>query len=408
MVGDKLKSIETELVGNNKDIEDQLVTTGFAPTPDPYDLWATPFGLYVKENYYKRKILGKTGAIFIGLLDWLVPVLSRYVFKTTQLIYPISLSHEVLRYTLQKSISTEYGNFLLGTIRNIATDNTANKYFAWGLGFPWMSKNGLYGPRIPFITHTPYVMEVLLKIAKLPRLHEQAKEMFDGTWPFLQSLKIMHETHDTIALSYAPIVEPRIVINANSYAALAYTLHIKHGRDEIKNLAAERVTKLINWIVTQQHDDGSWDYYADKFEGNFIDCFHSCFVVKNLLKIQKSIPESSELMNQVVEKGWSFIRNELYDEQHGLCRRFFKRAQKDPFRWDLYDQAEYLGLLVDFGLLNTAKQFVDHVESVFRKQDDWFCRIDVLGRPWGKNFFRWGIVPFLYHKSRLAKDIGDY
>ena len=38
---------------------------------------------------------------------------------------------------------------------------------SWGLGFPWMSKNGLYGSELPFITHTPYAMEALLHLRKL-------------------------------------------------------------------------------------------------------------------------------------------------------------------------------------------------------------------------------------------------
>ncbi len=79
------------------------------------------------------------------------------------------------------------------------------------------------------------------------------------------------------------------------------------------------------------------------------------------------------------------------------------RAQRDPFKLDLYDQAEYLGLLVDFDLLDEAVEFSARVEMRFRKGEHWYCRIDIFGRRWGKDFLRWGIVPFWYHRARLKK-----
>ena len=62
------------------------------------------------------------------------------------------------------------------------------------------------------------------------------------------------------------------------------------------------------------------------------------------------VPELAERVDPAVQSGWSFLQNKLYDEKPGLCRRFIQKSVKDPFRWDLYDQAEYIGLLVDFGL----------------------------------------------------------
>lgn len=62
-----------------------------------------------------------------------------------------------------------------------------------------------------------------------------------------------------------------------------------------------------------------------------------------------------------------------------------------------------LGLLVDFGHLDEAKGFASHVEDRFRKGDHWYCRIDIFDRRWGKDFLRWGIVPFQYHRARLDR-----
>ena len=371
---------------------------------DTYDLWALPFGIAIKRLYYNGKVFGKFGAVGLALFDWLAPRLSRRMIGAKSLSYPIVVAHEVLlRKEEQRLTGSEAGD-LFRCLRSIAVDHIGNQAWAWGLGFTWMSKNGLYGPEIPFVTHTPYVMEALLALAEQPKLRDEAMAMFNGTWGFLESLRVMHKGSDDLALSYAPVVELRIVVNANAYAAFAYALYAAHGRNEVRQAARDRAIRLARWVVRQQQEDGSWFYYADQEPGDFIDCFHSCFVVKNLLKVMRLLPEASEDITTAIERGWVFIRNELYNGGHGLCRRFTRRAKRDPFRWDLYDQAEYLGLLVDFGFLDEAKEFADRVEKKFRKKDNWYCRIDVLGRQWGKGFLRWGIAPFWYHKARLDTD----
>jgi len=378
-----------------------VVTSSF----DPYDIWSSQLGVSTRREYYAGSKQGKLKAVSLALIDWLFPDFGRYLVSAEPRMYPISLGHEVIRCQLEHHMSDSEAEECLGCAQSIGIKDNNDLTYSWGLGFPWMSKNGLYGPDIPFVTHTPYVMEALLALAKVPSVHDEAMGMFFGTWGFLESLKVMFENEEALALSYAPIDEPRMVVNANAYAAFAYALHAVHGKEEIRETAKSKVEQITRWVTEQQKENGSWAYYADEDSGNFIDCFHSCFVVKNLLKTRRLIPESADIVDQAIDRGWSFIRNELYDKKSGLCRRFAVRAQRDPFRWDLYDQAEYLGLLVDFGLLDEAQGFAARVEKRFRKGEHWYCRIDVFGRRWGKDFLRWGIVPFWYHQTRLKQTI---
>ena len=365
---------------------------------DPYDVWATPLGVAMRRRYYDGRLTGKWGAVGLSLLDWLLPGTARRIVSAKPLSYPISVAHAVLRQKMENR-PTESPKKLLQHLGAMAIHRDGTT--SWGLGFPWMSKNGLYGSDIPFVTHTPYVREALLILDELPDLHNEAMTMFHGTWGFLQSLHVMDVGPDDLALSYAPVDEPRMVVNANAYAAFAYTLHAVHGQGKVRDEARLKAKKLAQWVVRQQQADGSWWYYADREPGNLIDCFHSCFVVKNLLKVSKLLPELSDRIQPVTDKGWAYIRSELYDLDTGLCHCFSVRAQRDPFKLDLYDQAEYLGLLVDFELLKEASEFATRVEKKFCKGEHWYCRIDILGRRWGKDFLRWGIVPFGYHRARM-------
>lgn len=99
---------------------------------------------------------------------------------------------------------------------------------------------------------------------------------------------------------------------------------------------------MKRWVVRQQQADGSWFYYADQEPGNFIDCFHSCFVVKNLLKVKRLVPEVDEIAMSAIERERAYIRDELYD---GKCGDFDRRA--DPRL-----PAEAIKRLMDPGLRN--------------------------------------------------------
>ncbi|HMN11649.1 MAG TPA: hypothetical protein PKD55_04920 [Bellilinea sp.] len=371
---------------------------------DPYDLWKTDIGIRVRRMFYENRAFGKAGAIFLATIDWLFPLAARAMTGSRKSLHPITVSHLILLGKM--NISAVGCHFLthynpLGLLVELASWRGDNGAWGWGVGFPWMSKNGLYPTDTPFVTHTPYVMEALLALAQDDEERSVAMDMFHGTWGFLETLKIMHQTNESMAISYAPLSEPRIVINANAYGAFAYALHAIHGRYERQATAATRAKALARWIVSQQRYDGGWGYYADDLPGNFIDCFHSCFVLKNLLKTTQLLPETADLLLPVIDRGGRFVRERFLDQKEGLCRRFLVRDIKDPYIWDIYDQAEFLGYLIDIGHLEEAFTFRKRVVDRFCSSDIWWCRIDCLGRRWGKMFLRWGIVPFWYHSTRL-------
>lgn len=370
---------------------------------DPYDLWSTNVGVKVRESFYRGDLLGKLGAVTVASIDWLFPETSRQLTGASKRIYPISLAHWILaKADISEDEGAEYLKLLIDTSAVHTSDSVA-----WGLGFPWMSKNGLYDERTPFITHTPYSMEALLHLAKhCPGIAEQAHELFLKTRTFLDSLEIMAESDTTLALSYAPIYEPRIVVNANSYAAFAYALHHEVGLaagTDVSDINL-RLRKLVHWVLSQQQADGSWLYYADDQPGNFIDCFHTCFVLKNLIKVaQHFVDADKEAIQKAVDLGHTYLRNHFVNDT-GLMNRFTVRDIKDPYVFDLYDQAEYLGVLIDRGLCAEARAFSENVIKRFAKHNILYSKIDLFGRLWGKDFYRWGILPFLYQLNRLESE----
>ena len=362
---------------------------------DPFDIWATDRIGELKSSWYagKKMVLPLIACVYF--LDLIAPRLLRRT---------LGVSKSNFAHVLAFLHSTKYA---LSDSEFVERVSKMRAGFGWGLGFKWYSANGVYAASVPFITSTPYVMNTLLDIDCSCPAKSYARKLFDETWLFLNSLKVMHEDDKTLALSYSPKHEPYIVVNANSYAAWAYAMHARNGAPKLRKEAKAKALKIVRWIIAQQYDDGRWYYLADRGPHDMIDGFHSCFVVRNLLHVQKLIPSASPLIQDAVERGWSYIKRDLFDRSVGLLRRYSVISRLDPFRYDLYDQAEYLGLLIDFGELEEACDLQKRVHKRFVKNGTWYCRIDRLGRCWGPDFLRWGIAQFWANEARLEDHIGD-
>jgi len=360
---------------------------------DPYDPWMTRLGVYAKHHFYQGHLQGKLLSIGIAVADWLFPNSLRSLLKAPPRSYPITTAQWILSQDVIANPDAAYR-----ALMSTASSKAEEFGTSWGLGFPWMSKNGLYDEDMPFVTHTPYALEALLKLSQYPSTQAQALLSFNDSWRFLESLLVMHETDDELALSYAPIEEPRMVINANAYACYSYCLHAAHG--EHKAVALAKATKLACWVMNQQQENGSWYYYADQEPGNFIDCFHSCFVIKNLFKAATLNPDIKQRVEASITQARHYIDQHFVDPKAGLVKRFTDRDIKDPYVWDIYDQAEYLGILLLQEEYQTAANFRTLIEKTFYANGHWYCKTDILGRKWGRDFMRWGIMPYL-HQAHL-------
>ncbi|MDC0889446.1 hypothetical protein OAS42_02260, partial [bacterium] len=119
----------------------------------------SPRAIRVRQAFYQGRLSAKISAALIVLIDWLAPKFLRKVMKIEQRSYPITVAQKILA-----ADSIEQPRLALEQLMSVAVPDSSKYGAAWGLGFPWMSKNGLYNSDIPFITHTPYAMEALCRL----------------------------------------------------------------------------------------------------------------------------------------------------------------------------------------------------------------------------------------------------
>jgi len=136
--------------------------------------------------------------------------------------------------------------------------------------------------------------------------------------------------------SYTPF-DTGGVINAAAYRAFLLTSASRVFSNDDYWLIAER---NLNFVLRNQNRDGSW-YYAVDGVRDFIDHFHTCFVMKALVKIHALTAHQG--CAEALSKGVSYYLNYLFDED-GLPKPFSKAPRLTAYKRELYDCAESVNL----------------------------------------------------------------
>jgi hypothetical protein len=127
------------------------------------------------------------------------------------------------------------------------------------------------------------------------------------------------------------------VVNAAAYRAFALTAaSIRFSKAAFR----EQGERNINFVLEAQRSDGSWFYSVDGAR-DFVDHFHTCFVLKALAKIEQMT--GHEGCREAINRGLSYYLEHLFDE-NGLPKPFSRAPRLTIYKKELYDYAECLNL----------------------------------------------------------------
>jgi hypothetical protein len=145
------------------------------------------------------------------------------------------------------------------------------------------------------------------------------------------------------------------VINAAAYRAamLARAAKVFDGEEYWR--IGER---NLNFVLENQNPDGSWPYAVDGVR-DFVDHFHTCFVMKALAKVHTLRQHKATLA--ALAKGVDYYLANLFDTD-GLPKPFSRAPRMTVYKRELYDCAEAINLCLllrdRFPRLNTTLETV--------------------------------------------------
>ena len=145
---------------------------------------------------------------------------------------------------------------------------------------------------------------------------------------------------DVASCAYTPALDDECgVINASAYRAFLLT---RAGIELSEPRYLEVAKKNLNFVISTQQSDGSWFYSTDG-KRDFVDHFHTCFVLKALAKIEQ-LTDCADC-GGAVERGVTYYLRNLVDAA-GLPLPFSKAPRLTVYRRELYDLAECINLAV--------------------------------------------------------------
>lgn len=306
---------------------------------DHQDFYASTIGRKAKSLYYRSAQLGKLAVAPMVLCEAFLPSARALFYPRSRL--PIADAHYAMGFALlfQTTQKEEYYTRAVHFLEVLkSTRCPGYSHYAWGYPFHWQTRSGLIHAGTPLITTTPYCYEAFAALFRIDGKSEWRDIMRSTAEHALDDYSDVSVStgSDAATCTYTPLGGAGVV-NASAYRAFLLTRAARDFGDE-KYLATARGN--LNFVLQNQQDDGSWLYAMDGTR-DFIDHFHTCFVLKALTKVEQISGDGG--CAEAIERGIGFYLSELFDTE-GLPKPFSRAPRMTIYRRELYDCAECLNL----------------------------------------------------------------
>jgi hypothetical protein len=310
----------------------------FGPSSrDHQSFYAGPIGGGAKALYYRHRLPGTLAVSPMVLAEALFPAARRLFHVPMR--FPIADAH----YAMGFAFLSEAGNSEAHCARAVrflealeASRCPGYEEYCWGYPFDWVTRNGTIPRGTPLITTTPYVYEAFLEVYRLDGRERRRVVLDSIVRHALKDIKDFPVSERASTCSYTPF-DTGGVVNAAAYrAAMLVSASLELDREE----AAGPAERNLRFVLESQQPDGSW-FYAMDGARNFVDHFHTCFVLKALAKIERMTGDPA--CREAIDRGLEYYRRNLLDDE-GLPKPFAKAPRLTVYRRELYDYAECVNL----------------------------------------------------------------
>jgi hypothetical protein len=372
---------------------------------DRMDFWSSKLGVKGKSIFYKNKILGAPFAI-IGLLseNYFPRIQNLFSKKHREVIGDAHFAMSYLNlFELEGNTShLKRSEHFLKCMKEYATKGYSG--YCWGYNFGWQTYTGYWNSGIPLITITPYAFWAFKKHYEITN-NTESKEVALSIAKFaLDDLQEITMPNGTTCASYSPVSKD-IVINANTYRAAVLLEAYQMNNDNNYKLAALR---NIDFVLSYQGENGEWYYEAKPAKNNFIDNFHTCFVLRNLF--QCYLVTKDERILNAVKRGYEYYINNLFFKD-GRPKHFSKAKYAKLRKYEMYDYAEgiKLGVLLkDYipeALQKSKDLAIDLVSNFQTVKGHFLTRVTTFGFKHKVPYLRWPQAQLFYSLTKLLKEI---
>src|SRR5215472_3889189 len=308
---------------------------------DHQSYYAGKLGRGAKALYYRRPLLGTLAVAPMVFSEAFLPSARRLFWMRQR--FPIADAHYAMGFAFLAGFSGSEKHYQRAVhFLEILKETRCRGYeeYCWGYPFNWETRTGTLMEGTPMITTLPYVYEAFAQVYAIDKDDKWLQVMRSIAEHTLKCYWDKETAPDAASCAYTPAPDaPWGVINASAYRAFLLT---KAAHDFCEPRYQEAADRNLNFVLASQNGDGSW-YYSVDGERDFVDHFHTCFVMKALAKIEKLTGCSR--CRSAIERGVTYYVKNLFDENR-LPKPFSRRPRMTVYRNELYDYAECINLAV--------------------------------------------------------------
>ncbi len=304
---------------------------------DYQSFFAGPMSGRAKSLYYRNRLLGTAAVAPMIFCEAVLPSARRLFHHPIR--FPIADAHYAMGFAFLYEAtgdSSQLENAIHFLTELKKSRCVEFKEYCWGYPFNWVTRNGIIKEQTPLITTTPYCYEAFLQVFEVTAQEEWKIVLESIARHAAADIKDFRTSEKSSSCSYTPF-DKGGVINAAAYRAFLLTSASQVFCNEDYWKIAER---NLNFVLENQNPDGSWFYAVDGVR-DFIDHYHTCFVMKALAKIHGLTGHPGCL--EALSKGVKYYLENLFSED-GLPKPFSKAPRLTVYKRELYDWAECINV----------------------------------------------------------------
>lgn len=304
---------------------------------DHQSFFAGAIGRKAKSLYYRNRLLGTAAVAPMIFCEAALPSARRLFHRPVR--FPIADAHYAMGFAFLYEATGDFSQ-LESAIHFLTELKKSHcrgfKEYCWGYPFDWVTRNGVLKKQTPLITTTPYVYEAFLQVFELNPRDERKQIVESIARHAAMDIRDFRTSEKASSCSYTPY-DSGGVINAAAYRAFLLTSASRFFSNDDYWKIAER---NLNFVLENQNPDGSWRYAIDGVR-DFVDHYHTCFVMKALAKIHTLTGHAATL--KALRKGVNYYLDNLFDTD-GLPKPFSHAPRLTVYKRELYDCAECINL----------------------------------------------------------------
>ncbi len=345
---------------------------------DHQSFFASDLGRSAKALYYKKPLLGTLAVAPMIFSEAFVPSARKLFWKPQR--FPIADAHYAMGFAFLSQVLGEEQYYrravhFLEVLKE--TRCPGYDHYCWGYPFNWETRRGTIREGTPLITTVPYAYEAFWEVYQIDGDRKWLEIMQSIAQHAVKDYHDFEVSATASTCSYTPEPgEPGGVINASAYRAFLLTRAAEDFAEDYYRKVADR---NLNFVLQSQNADGSW-YYSTDGERDFVDHFHTCFVLKALAKIEALT--GNQECTKAIERGVDYYVRNLFDDQ-GLPKPFSRRPRMTVYRRELYDYAECINVAVllkgRFAALDEVLSRVVHLSGWQKSDGSFRSRLLLLG-----------------------------